>query len=440
MAQVVADTAVYSQNTAVTSHSVTLPANIAAGNLLLMFLVVNGNSTVITDPTGWSPLTTLDDDDQVVIYGRIADGSEGATATVTLGTAQRATAITWRVTGARNGLTTSEIAISSAVVASVATPNPPPLTPSWGSEENLWVAVSFWFDSNYVFSSYPTNYTVAQFNQNTGSSSNSNGIMIAGRLLTASSEDPGTFTVSSAAKQNATYTLAIRSLAATDVNADLDVTEDDDTLSASGGVHIQASLAATEANDVPSASGALQVTASAFITEQDDVGASTGTLSISGSVAVTEGDDVPSASGTVDVVGSLAVVEDDDTLSAQGLLGIEASLAITEDDDTLSALALMPIVYPRRGGIDEQEQEEFERRKRRWKDDLGRIVDRSWRIANGEIDPVTFQPIPPPDFSAVIDELKRQALALDQERATAFVAQQEQMQEEEAIAVLLLAA
>jgi len=224
------------------------------------------------------------------------------------------------------------------------------------------------------------------------------------------------------------------------VNADFNVVEADDTLTATVTLDLFGNLSATEADDVPSAAGALSIAASAFITEADDTLAADTTLDIVASVALTEGNDVPSASGTVDIVAAFSAVEDDDSISASANLIVSAFLTITEEDDTLSASALMPIVYPRRGGIDEQEQEEFERRKRRWKDDLGRIVDRSWRIANGEIDPVTFQPIPPPDFSAVIDELKRQALALDQERAAAFVAQQEQMQEEEAIAVLLLAA
>lgn len=93
-----------------------------------------------------------------------------------------------------------------------------------------------------------------------------------------------------------------------------------------------------------------------------------------------------------------------------------------------------------RYAYDPRDEHERERREQKWKDDLRKIIDQSWRIADGEIDPVTFEPIPPPDYSAVIDELKRQAFALDQARAGAFIAEQERLQSDEAIAVLLLAA
>lgn len=438
MALAIAATNTYSKSdTGINSHPINLPAGIASGDLLLVFAVFNAAPTV-TDPSGWSVLASNNSSGDVArIYAKIADGSEGATVTVTLSGNQRAHAASYRITGNRNGVTSSEIAVSTAVDADTATPDPPNLTPSWGSAENLWIAVDLCSSSAFTFSGYPTNYSLGQLNAQSGNNNNATAVSVAARLLTATSEDPGSFTTVTS-RPRSTYTLAVRPLPATDVNADLNVTENDDTLSASGGVEIQALLAATEANDVPSASGALQVTASAFITEQDDVGASTGTLSISGSVVVTEGDDVPSASGTVDVVGSLAVVEDDDTLSAQGLLGIEATLAITEDDDTLSAEAQMPILYPRRGG--DEEWAKYERHQIEWEQQLRQIIDRSWQIANGEIDPVTLLPIPPPDFSAVIDELMRQAVEIDQARAEAFIAEQERLQEEEAISLLLLAA
>lgn len=440
----------YADNTGtLSSHVVPLPTPLAIGNKVTIAFVSNGTTAYSPPPAeNWQliagPNATPATYDRVVIYQKdiLTSGDAALTSTTFAGLSnQRACAIAVQTDGGRTGYTASEIAVSlienGAGVAQT-TADPPNLSPGWSpAEDVLWMAFGFGHDGNSTLSSYPTNYGLGQTSvQNGGGSGNA--VAFAARQLNATSEDPGVFTWNNT-KFRSAATLAIRPIAATAVNADLNVTEADDTLSATGGVEIQASLAATEANDVPSATGALQVTASAFITEQDDVGASTGILSISGSVVVTEGNDVPSASGTVDIVGSLAVVEGDDTLSAQGHLDIEASLAITEEDDTLSAQAQMPIVYPRRGGVDE-DQEEFERRKRKWKEDLGRVIDRSFRIANGEIDPITFEPIPPPDYTAVIDELKRQALALDHERAAAFVAQQEQLQEEEAIAILLLAA
>lgn len=221
------------------------------------------------------------------------------------------------------------------------------------------------------------------------------------------------------------------------IDASLSVTETNDTLAASATVEIIANVAATETNDVASASGTVDIVASAAITEANDTLSSSATLAIAGSAGATEGDDVPSVSGTVDLVGSFTATEENDSFSASSNLIVDSSLAVTEEDDTLSASALMPIFYPRRGGDDEWAR--YEQRQIEWQEQLRRIIDRSWRIANGEIDPVTFEPIPPPDYSAVIGELINQALSLDQARTEAFMAEQERMQEDEAISILLLA-
>lgn len=222
------------------------------------------------------------------------------------------------------------------------------------------------------------------------------------------------------------------------VNADLAVTEANDTLAALVTLDLLGALAATEADDVPSAASVLAITASTFGTEADDTLAADATLAIVGNVSLAEGDDAPSAAGALDIVATLAAVEQDDGIAASANLIVGASLAVTEEDDALSASALMPILYPRRGGDDEWAK--YERRQREWDEQLRQIIDRSWRIANGEIDPVTFERIPPPDHSAVVGELINQALTIDQARAEAFMAAQERFQEEEAIAILLVAA
>jgi hypothetical protein len=225
---------------------------------------------------------------------------------------------------------------------------------------------------------------------------------------------------------------------ATAVNADLAVTEQDDTLSASATLEIQASLAATEANDVASASGTVDIVASASITEGNDALAGTATLDILATASITEAGDVPSAASTVNIVGSLAVADADDTAAAEATLGIVASAIITEGDDTLDAPALMPIWYPRRGGT--WDREEYERWLRDWQDSLRRIIDRSWRIASGEIDPVTFEPIPPADLASLAAALGLRQQARDQAALNEFTAEEASLQEEEAMAVLLLAA
>lgn len=222
------------------------------------------------------------------------------------------------------------------------------------------------------------------------------------------------------------------------VNADLIVTEADDAAAATATLDLQGSLATTEGDDFATADGALLITASSFPIEDDDVAVATGTLGIVANATAAEADDIPSAAGTIDIVGSVVLTEADDSIAAGAENGIAANVVITEEDDTIAFTALMPIWYPRRGGVDEQQ--EFERRQEEWQKDLRRVLDEAWLIAAGIIDPVTRQVIPLPDYSPVIQGMLDQALAVDQARTEAFRAEEARQQEGDAIAVLLLAA
>ena len=222
------------------------------------------------------------------------------------------------------------------------------------------------------------------------------------------------------------------------VTADLAVTEANDALSAAAGLEISGTLGSTEADDIASVSGALAITGSGATTEADDGCATTATINIVATVDPGEGDDVLSSLAAVAVTALFAGVEADDTLSAGAGLALAAAFLVIEDDDTLASFTQMPVFYPRRGGIDEAA--ERERRLSQWRADLRRIIDRSFGIAGGEIDPITFEPIPPPDYSTVTATLVDAARSLDEARAETFMARQHQAEEDEAIAVLLLAA
>lgn len=201
--------ATYSDNTgSIANHPVTLPASIVAGNMLIMFFVSNSTQTITTDPSGWTVTLTKVNTDHFRIYTKIATGSEGATVTVGLSGNTRANAATFQISGNRGTVTSSDVEVSTAVDASTATPNPPSLAPAWGSAANIWFAVTFAMDGGYTFTSCPTNYTVGCLNANSSSSAG-NGVSVGYRLLTASSEDPGTFTTTTAVTRSA-YTVAVR--------------------------------------------------------------------------------------------------------------------------------------------------------------------------------------------------------------------------------------
>lgn len=206
----IASTATYAESVGnVSNHAVTLPSGIVSGNLLLVFFACNTGAT-LTDPSGWTVLVSKTNTDLFRVYAKIASGSEGSSVTVALSSNQRAGATAYRITGNRNGVSTSEIAVSTAVDETTTTPNPPSLTPSWGAAENIWITASFVMDTNYTGTpTYPTNYSLGQLEGKGGTAGNGSGVCTAARLLNAATEDPGTFTFN-ASKARSSYTLAIR--------------------------------------------------------------------------------------------------------------------------------------------------------------------------------------------------------------------------------------
>lgn len=78
-----------------TSHSITLPAGIVAGDKLVMFLWTDANATV-TSLTGWTSIGS-GAAAEGKLYVRVADGTEGATVNVTFGSSVQQAAIIYRI-------------------------------------------------------------------------------------------------------------------------------------------------------------------------------------------------------------------------------------------------------------------------------------------------------------------------------------------------------
>lgn len=152
----------------------------------------------------------------------------------------------------------------------------------------------------------------------------------------------GTATISEAADTlSATGTLPIIGTAS--------ITEDADTLTATGsgaapGIVGTANI--TEDPDTVSATGALRIAGTASITEGADTVTSSGALAIKGQASITESDDTSTATGVLPIKGVASVTEDADTLVATGSVasaGITGSASITEADDTVSATGQLAI-------------------------------------------------------------------------------------------------
>jgi hypothetical protein len=326
MAVSIESSATYSDGTGATSHAVTLPTGISAGDLLLICFVRHDQGA-ITTPSGWTLLASadIDEKDSTAIFGKIASGSEGSTQIITIDGPKRASAITLLINGHRNGLSTSEIAVSSAnQQTNTLAPDPPSLTPSWGSTENLWLAIGFCENGSFTFGSYPSGFALGVNTVQTGVGTG-NAVSVAGKLATGTSEDPGAFTISASSRKWATFTLAIRPLETKIVTADP---------GAYAFTGVSASL--LHAIILTGAAGAYALTGTpASLIKQGSgakvIGAETGVYTLTGAAAsLLYGREVVGDAGSYAVTGSSAGLEFLAAISAETgiytITGVSASL------------------------------------------------------------------------------------------------------------------
>lgn len=199
-------------STAVTSMPVNLPASIASGDLLIALIEERNNATFTAGgatPTGWTALASQQGGGSagnLRIWYRIADGTEGSSATWTASITSTAVWQTYRITG-WHGTTPPEVTTTNGDATAA---NPPSLTPSWGAADTLWLAIAgHTAASTAAWSAGPTSYSGFQ---NDGASSGGSACSLAStyRQLNASSEDPGAFTVSGSNRFWTSATIGIR--------------------------------------------------------------------------------------------------------------------------------------------------------------------------------------------------------------------------------------
>jgi hypothetical protein len=185
-----------------TAHPIPLPTGIVAGELLLAVFPYDGGAGA-TWPAGWTEIADRANSSHgLAVAYRIANGTEGSTVTVTTA-AELAVGFVYRITG-WHGSAPPEIATA---IGSSATPDPPSLTPTWGSGNTLWLAA---YGINGGPNAEPT-YPLTQNRRwaRTGGSGASGGAL-ASQAVVAATLDPGTF-VDGANNAWAAATIAIRS-------------------------------------------------------------------------------------------------------------------------------------------------------------------------------------------------------------------------------------
>ena len=199
----VAATATTNGSTAAINKVCNLPANIVAGQLLLLLLRSAAADTHST-PSGWTQLILNNSADASLdvfsLWYKVAAGNEGATVTVTATTSLKFGALAWRITNAElPGIIAPQV--STVAVGTSTTPDPPSITPSGGAKDYLFMWIGCWEgEQTSPPASNPTNYAGNKIGCDSGTGgtvdTNVRCASATRNLNTASAEDAGSWTIS----------------------------------------------------------------------------------------------------------------------------------------------------------------------------------------------------------------------------------------------------
>lgn len=203
-------------NTARTSAETTSPVNYPAATLNKELLILHGRVCgvgAITVP-GFTQLAqdSSDASDDVEYVGwKMADGTEGGTTVSVTHGNFRSSWVMSRIQGA-DLPTVNPPVISSPAIGATATPDPPLLTPVYGSQTYLWLWLGGWEgEQTNPPTTPPTGYTIVN-NAATGTTGNTdtnNRVADYRFASTATSENPPSLTISVAAVGWTAWTVAV---------------------------------------------------------------------------------------------------------------------------------------------------------------------------------------------------------------------------------------
>jgi hypothetical protein len=194
-----------------TSHAINVGSP-AAGTFLLVcvrFAGAPGTVTFTGYNASFSDTSDASDDDMRFFY-RVADGTEGATDTLTTANSVKLAAICWEITGTSGTLSSASVV---TFTTSANTANPGNLNIGT-SRAYLWLAIAGQDGEVGAYTGAPTTPSAFQnlvtANSGTGGSASSNCYMGGASLQsTAASMDPGAFTHGAATTGGMAWTIAV---------------------------------------------------------------------------------------------------------------------------------------------------------------------------------------------------------------------------------------
>lgn len=194
----VRSTAVTNGSTASATPVINLPATVVAGDFLVVVIRAD-NEEAYTWPAGWNVMSPLPDtsdasDDQIGGRYKVADGSEGGT-TIQLSRTQsnKFSAVAYAIAGATN------IEAGGLATGTSTAPDPLTFTPSGGSQDYLWLSIGTWEgEQTSPPTATPTNYTnkIGANSGTAGAVTTNTRVAGVNRATTATSENPGAWTIS----------------------------------------------------------------------------------------------------------------------------------------------------------------------------------------------------------------------------------------------------
>ena len=334
-----------------------LPASVSSGDLLVM-AIRWFTSTSATTPSGWTAISSgaaAAANGYLGIYAKVAAGTEGGgTVSITTNfTPGAVTAHSFAIPASEWHGSISDIeGASVATNAGTTTPDPPSITASWGSDDNLFCTITGQHDDDVAITAAPTNYGTLVSTISGGGTNSGCSIGTAFRQYASASDDPGTFTLASTestiattivirpAAGGSTYTLTAGqgSVAITGQAAALKA--DRKLTAAQGSVAISGQAASLKADRIlVAAQGSVVITGQDATLTYGAVGstytltASVGSVVISGQAAALKADRIlTAAQGAVSITGQDVALR-----SARKLAAGQGSIAITGQGASLKA-------------------------------------------------------------------------------------------------------
>jgi hypothetical protein len=319
------------------THSVTLPSGITAGDLLII-LFASSKYSGASDVTasGWT-----DTDGQgtgsppsanyprMTILTRVATGSEGSSVTVNKGTSLWCSWIVYRISGA-SGLSDVQSSTQSS---------DPPSSGTVSAGDNLAIAVGMVSDETATVTTWPSGYTS---NQITEASTDTSGCVInaATKQFTGTTEDPRGFSYSSGASNGwSVVTIVLTTSAPSGTSGSISGTEGNDSQTSVGSLTLAGSSASSETDDSQTGVGSIVFSGASSATEASDSQTASGSELVLSSSSSIESADASTITGSVVDVVSSASTEANDTATGSSAVGNVGIIVLAESGDSSSSQA-----------------------------------------------------------------------------------------------------